>query len=136
MHAVIVDIETVDLRFPTSRELDGSDAMNEAPDYSAAYVVLHTDAGLDGHGSRSRSGAVTSSPSRRRRDGRRSRGWSVAELVVDLGGFARHLQADRQLRWLGPTKGAIHLGTPPSSTPPGTSSARPSASRCGRSSRT
>lgn len=39
----IVDVETVDLRFPTSRELDGSDAMNAAPDYSAAYVVLRTD---------------------------------------------------------------------------------------------
>src|SRR3954454_9044936 len=50
MHGVIVDVETVDLRFPTSRALDGSDAMNEAPDYSAAYVVLHNDAGLEGHG--------------------------------------------------------------------------------------
>ena len=50
--AVITALETYDVRFPTSRELDGSDAMNPDPDYSAAYVVLRTDdaSGLCGHG--------------------------------------------------------------------------------------
>ena len=48
----IVDVHAYDIRFPTSRTLAGSDAMNTDPDYSAAYVVLHTDhpAGLEGHG--------------------------------------------------------------------------------------
>lgn len=48
----ITDLTVRDIRFPTSRSLDGSDAMNSAPDYSAAYVVLHTDSasGLEGHG--------------------------------------------------------------------------------------
>ena len=48
----IVALDTYDIRFPTSRELDGSDAMNPDPDYSAAYVVLRTDAadGHEGHG--------------------------------------------------------------------------------------
>ncbi|HEY2225410.1 enolase C-terminal domain-like protein [Actinomycetospora sp.] len=113
MDATIVDVETVDLRFPTSRELDGSDAMNDAPDYSAAYVVLHTD-GDDvpaGHGfaftiGRGNELAVEAAAV----IGRRARGWSVAELVADPGGFSRHLQADSQLRWLGPAKGTIQLG--------------------------
>ena len=48
---VITALETYDIRFPTSRQLDGSDAMNPDPDYSAAYVLLKTDiAGLSGHG--------------------------------------------------------------------------------------
>jgi L-fuconate dehydratase len=113
MDATIVDVETVDLRFPTSRELDGSDAMNEAPDYSAAYVVLHTDGedALAGHGftftiGRGNELAVEAAAA----IGRRARGWSVAELVADPGGFSRHLQADSQLRWLGPAKGTIQLG--------------------------
>lgn len=48
----IIAVDTFDIRFPTSRELDGSDAMNPDPDYSAAYVVLRTDAadGVEGHG--------------------------------------------------------------------------------------
>ena len=49
--STVTDIEVIDVRFPTSRQLDGSDAMNPDPDYSAAYVVLETDtAGLEGHG--------------------------------------------------------------------------------------
>ena len=51
MGAVITGVETVDLRFPTSRELDGSDAMNPSPDYSGAALIVRTDApdGLAGH---------------------------------------------------------------------------------------
>jgi L-fuconate dehydratase len=50
--ATITGFSTADVRFPTSRLLDGSDAMNPDPDYSAAYLVLTTDAqdGLEGHG--------------------------------------------------------------------------------------
>ncbi len=113
MGAAITGVETVDLRFPTSRELDGSDAMNEAPDYSAAYVVLHTDGDApDGHGftftiGRGNELAVQAAEL----VGGRAVGMDVDEVVGDLGAFARHLDGDSQLRWLGPHKGAIHLGT-------------------------
>ncbi|MFC7719324.1 hypothetical protein [Nonomuraea recticatena] len=64
----IVAVETHDIRFPTSLELDGSDAMNPDPDYSAAYVVLRTDDGFEGTASPSRSGAATTCrPPRSRR---------------------------------------------------------------------
>ena len=47
----VTDATVIDLRFPTSRHLDGSDAMNPDPDYSAAYLRLSTsEAGLAGHG--------------------------------------------------------------------------------------
>ncbi|MGW5465006.1 enolase C-terminal domain-like protein [Streptomyces sp. NPDC003996] len=118
MTARIVDVETIDVRFPTSRQLDGSDAMNDAPDYSAAYVVLHVSGGdkrthvSEGHGftftiGRGNDLAVQAA----RAIGERAVGLSVAEIVSDLGGFSRHLLGDSQLRWLGPDKGAIHLGT-------------------------
>jgi L-fuconate dehydratase len=113
MGAVIVDVEGVDLRFPTSRELDGSDAMNEAPDYSAAYLVLRTDGDApDGHGftftiGRGNDLALQAALA----VGRRVIGMPVEDIVNDLGGFARLLEADSQLRWLGPQKGTIHLGT-------------------------
>ena len=58
---VITELEVVDVRFPTSLYLDGSDAMNPDPDYSAAYLVLHTDEGPDGTASSSRSAAATTS---------------------------------------------------------------------------
>jgi L-fuconate dehydratase len=113
MPARFVDVETIDVRFPTSRELDGSDAMNHAPDYSAAYVVLRTDGDLpEGHGftftiGRGNDLAVHAA----RVIGERVVGLTVEEVVQDLGGFWRHLTGDSQLRWLGPDKGAIHLGT-------------------------
>ena len=112
MTARITDLATVDLRFPTSRELDGSDAMNEAPDYSAAYLVLRTDDGHSGHGftftiGRGNELALAAA----RAIGERAIGLGVDDIVHDLGGFARHLASDSQLRWLGPDKGTIHLGT-------------------------
>ncbi|MFE5687037.1 enolase C-terminal domain-like protein [Streptomyces sp. NPDC056512] len=118
MTARIVDVETIDVRFPTSKDLDGSDAMNDSPDYSAAYVVLRVGGGdkltdvSEGHGftftiGRGNDLAVQAA----RAIGERAIGLSVAEIVGDLGGFSRHLLGDSQLRWLGPDKGAIHLGT-------------------------
>ncbi|WP_326708638.1 fuconate dehydratase [Streptomyces sp. NBC_01474] len=118
MTARIVDVETIDVRFPTSKDLDGSDAMNDSPDYSAAYVVLRVGGGdkltavSEGHGftftiGRGNDLAVQAA----RAIGERAVGLSVAEIVGDLGGFSRHLLGDSQLRWLGPDKGAIHLGT-------------------------
>jgi L-fuconate dehydratase len=109
---VITALETYDIRFPTSRELDGSDAMNPDPDYSAAYVVLRTDAssGLCGHGFVFTIGrgndvqTLACSALRHLVVGRK-----VGDVVADLGAFARSLTNDSQLRWLGPEKGVIHM---------------------------
>lgn len=46
----ITNIETRDIRFPTSLDKTGSDAMNAAGDYSAAYCILRTDSEHTGHG--------------------------------------------------------------------------------------
>jgi L-fuconate dehydratase len=109
---VITAAEVHDVRFPTSLTLDGSDAMHPDPDYSAAYVVLRTDApdGQQGHGF-----AFTI--------GRGNEVQTVAievlapmvvgrpldETLADLGGLWRDLVHDSQLRWLGPEKGVIHM---------------------------
>ncbi|WP_432502135.1 L-fuconate dehydratase [Kineococcus arenarius] len=104
--------ETHDVRFPTSRHLDGSDAMNPDPDYSAAYLVLGTDDadGLEGHGFaftigrgndvqvaaiRALAGHVV--------------GRDVEEVLGDMGATWRSFADDSQLRWLGPEKGVMHM---------------------------
>lgn len=109
----ITDLRVFDLRFPTSASLDGSDAMNPDPDYSAAYVILDTDRpGLAGHGLTFTIG--------RGNDICCMAIQAMRHLVVgqDIGGilkhpghFWRHLTSDSQLRWIGPEKGAIHLAT-------------------------
>ncbi|AEO44296.1 MULTISPECIES: L-fuconate dehydratase [Xanthomonas] len=108
----IIALETHDVRFPTSRELDGSDAMNPDPDYSAAYVVLRTDAADDlagyglvftiGRGNDVQTAAVAALAEH-------VIGLSVDEVIADLGAFARRLTNDSQLRWLGPEKGVMHM---------------------------
>jgi L-fuconate dehydratase len=108
----ITDLETLDIRFPTSRELDGSDAMNPDPDYSAAYVVLRTDepGGPAGHGfvfTIGRGNDVQTGACGALRH--LVVGRDVEEIVADLGGFARSLTGDSQLRWLGPEKGVMHM---------------------------
>ena len=109
--ARIVALDTLDVRFPTSRELDGSDAMNPDPDYSAACVTLRTDQpGLAGYGFVFTIG--------RGNDVQKAAldalaehviGLSVEAIVNDLGGFAKRLTGDSQLRWLGPEKGVMHM---------------------------
>jgi L-fuconate dehydratase len=109
---VITALETHDVRFPTSRQLDGSDAMNADPDYSAAYVVLRTDSpdGLCGHGfvfTIGRGNDIQTNACAALAYlvvGRR-----VEEIVSDLGAFAQTLTGDSQLRWLGPEKGVMHM---------------------------
>jgi L-fuconate dehydratase len=103
-----------DIRFPTSRTLDGSDAMNPDPDYSAAYVVLETDhpAGLAGHGltftiGRGTELCVTAIELL----AHHVVGLTIQEIAADMAGFWRSLVADSQLRWLGPEKGVVHLAT-------------------------
>jgi L-fuconate dehydratase len=108
----IAALEARDVRFPTSRSLDGSDAMHPDPDYSAAYVVLHTDAddGLEGHGLTFTLGRGTEICVVAAR--------ALEPLVVgrtlegiesNMRGFWRSLVSDGQLRWLGPEKGVVHL---------------------------
>jgi L-fuconate dehydratase len=108
----IVAVDTYDIRFPTSRELDGSDAMNPDPDYSAAYVVLRTDDPdrHEGHGfafTIGRGNDVQTAAIGALRPYLLGR--PVAATLADLGGFWRELVHDSQLRWLGPEKGVMHM---------------------------
>ena len=110
--SVITALEAYDIRFPTSLQLDGSDAMNPDPDYSAAYVVLRTDdpSGLCGHsfvftiGRGNDIQTVACAALRYLVVGR-----DVSDVIGDLGAFARSLTSDSQLRWLGPEKGVMHM---------------------------
>jgi L-fuconate dehydratase len=112
MAITITGLTVRDIRFPTSRALDGSDAMNPDPDYSAAYVVLHTDGEWEGHGltftiGRGNELCVAACH-------------ALAPLVVgrrldsftaDMGAFWHRITGDSQLRWVGPDKGVVHLAT-------------------------
>ncbi|HJQ29912.1 MAG TPA: fuconate dehydratase, partial [Rubrobacter sp.] len=109
---IITGVVARDIRFPTSEDLTGSDAMNQAPDYSAAYAIIETDTDLKGHGltftiGRGNELCVAAIE-------------ALAPLVVgrtlesfteDMGAFWRHVTGDSQLRWVGPEKGVIHLAT-------------------------
>jgi L-fuconate dehydratase len=101
-----------DVRFPTSRTLAGSDAMNDAPDYSAAYVILHTDTDLRGYGMTFTVGRGTEIVVCAIQalvplvTGRR-----LSDIAADPRGFWRSLAGDPHLRWVGPEKGVIHLAT-------------------------
>ena len=109
----IRNMRVLDVRFPTSRTLDGSDAMNPHPDYSAAYVILETNrTGLEGHGltfTIGRGNEICCAAIE-----------ALRQLVVgldpdwiceDMGRFWRRLTGDSQLRWIGPDKGAMHMAT-------------------------
>jgi L-fuconate dehydratase len=108
----ITGVDTYDIRFPTSRELDGSDAMNPDPDYSAAYVILRTGPGdgPEGHGfaftigrgNDVQTAAIQAlAPYLTGRD--------ADALCADPGALYRELTGDSQLRWLGPDKGVMHM---------------------------
>ena len=111
----ITSISVKDIRFPTSRSLDGSDAMNAAPDYSAAYVVLHTDSsqGFEGHGltftiGRGNEICVAAIKALQHF----VVGRTLQELTTNMGAFWREITtSDSQLRWLGPDKGVMHMAT-------------------------
>ncbi|MFG2883570.1 L-fuconate dehydratase [Streptomyces sp. NPDC048297] len=110
--ARVTAVDTHDIRFPTSRELDGSDAMNPDPDYSAAYVVLRTDAadGHEGHGftftiGRGNDVQVAAIDALRGH----VLGRDADALCADPGSLLRDLVGDSQLRWLGPEKGVMHM---------------------------
>ncbi|WP_425421833.1 L-fuconate dehydratase [Phaeodactylibacter xiamenensis] len=114
MKTTITNVRFIDVRFPTSTSLDGSDAMNPDPDYSAAYVILETDhpQGIEGHGLTFTIGrgneicvqaieALSYLVINQK----------VEDIQADMAGFWRHMVSDSQLRWLGPEKGVIHLAT-------------------------
>ncbi|MGK9263230.1 L-fuconate dehydratase [Sinorhizobium meliloti] len=109
----ITDLRVFDLRFPTSASLDGSDAMNPDPDYSAAYVILDTDRpGLAGHGltfTIGRGNDICCMAIQAMRH--LVVGQDIGDILKHPGHFWRHLTSDSQLRWIGPEKGAIHLAT-------------------------
>ena len=114
MPVTIKEVIARDIRFPTSRTLDGSDAMNPNPDYSAAYVIIKTDhpEGIEGHGltftiGRGNELCVQAV-------------YSLSYLIIgktlesftkNMAGFWKIITGDSQLRWLGPEKGIIHLAT-------------------------
>jgi L-fuconate dehydratase len=101
-----------DIRFPTSRALDGSDAMNPDPDYSAAYVTLETDTGPSGYGlsfTIGRGNEVVCLAAHALEP--LVVGHDLETFTKDMGAFYRHITGDSQLRWIGPEKGAMHLAT-------------------------
>ena len=109
----ITSMRVLDVRFPTSKTLDGSDAMNPDPDYSAAYVILETDqSGLEGHGltfTIGRGNEICCAAIKAMEH--LVVGLDLAWVSEDMGRFWRTITSDSQLRWIGPDKGAIHLAT-------------------------
>lgn len=108
----ITDITTLDLRFPSKDGLDGSDAMNPDPVYSAAYIILETDGAYQGHGltfTIGRGNEICVSAL----DALRPLlvGLELDWVREDMGRFWRHITGDSQLRWVGPDKGVIHMAT-------------------------
>jgi L-fuconate dehydratase len=106
----ITGLDVRDVRFPTSRELDGSDAMNPLPDYSAAYLTLQTSSGHEGNslvftvgrGNDVQGAAIKALEPL-------VVGAQLSEVLADLGGFSRYLVGDSPTRWLGPEKGVAHM---------------------------
>lgn len=109
---VITGVRVIDLRFPTSRDHIGSDAVNKDPDYSAAYCILETNAGIEGHGLTFTLGRGTDLVAQ-------ALGYltryvvnrPLSALTENMCAFSRQLTDDSQFRWLGPEKGVIHLAT-------------------------
>lgn len=111
---LISEVIVRDIRFPTSKTMDGSDAMNPNPDYSAAYVILKTDhpKGIEGHGltftiGRGNELCVAAIESL----APLLIGKSLESFTSNMGEFWKMITGDSQLRWLGPEKGVIHLAT-------------------------
>jgi len=108
--AKITNVRVLDLRFPTSRQQIGSDAVNRDPDYSAAYCILETDAGVEGYGLAFTLGHGTElCVLALQYLSRFVRGRNLSSLTDDTVAFSRQLTEDSQFRWLGPEKGVIHL---------------------------
>ena len=110
MDVRITGVRVVDLRFPTSRQQIGSDAVNKDPDYSAAYCILETDGGVEGHGLTFTLGRGTDLVVQAAEYlGTFVAGTTLAGITADFVAFTRLLTDETQFRWLGPEKGVIHL---------------------------
>lgn len=114
MGSTLAALDVIDVRFPTSRHRDGSDAMNPDPDYSAAYVVVKTDSPTEPHGhgftftiGRGTEVCVAAIKALQPL----VVGLSTDAVFSDMGAFWRRLVGDSQLRWIGPEKGAMHMAT-------------------------
>jgi L-fuconate dehydratase len=114
MSITIIDVIARDIRFPTSHNLDGSDAMNPDPDYSAAYVILKTNHpdGIEGHGltftiGRGNELCVAAIQAL----APHIQGKNLSAITENMGAFWHDITGDSQLRWVGPEKGVIHLAT-------------------------
>lgn len=108
----IKTLNVLDIRFPTSRNLDGSDAMNPDPDYSATYVILKTDSSqsLEGHGlafTIGRGNEICVQAVKALKPFVENK--TLKSITVDMAGFYRQITGDSQIRWLGPEKGVVHL---------------------------
>jgi L-fuconate dehydratase len=106
----ITDLSVLDLRFPTSRDQVGTDAVHVDPDYSAAYVILKTDERLEGHGltfTIGRGNEVCTAAIEAFRH--LVVGRTLGDITSDFGTFWHSLAGESQLRWLGPEKGVVHL---------------------------
>ncbi len=109
---LITGVRVIDLRFPTSREQIGSDAVNKDPDYSAAYCILETNSALEGHGLSFTLGRGTDLVVQALEYlSRNVVNRTLSSITDDLRAFNRLLTDDTQFRWLGPEKGVIHLAT-------------------------
>lgn len=106
----IMGARVIDVRFPTSRARIGSDAVNKDPDYSAAYCILDTDSGIEGHGLTFTLGRGNElCVAALKYLAQQAVGRSLSSITGDLCAFSRLLTDDSQFRWLGPEKGAIHM---------------------------
>ncbi|HEX2918065.1 MAG TPA: enolase C-terminal domain-like protein [Edaphobacter sp.] len=109
---LITSVRIIDLRFPTSREHIGSDAVNKDPDYSAAYCILETNSGVSGHGLSFTLGRGTDLVVEAARYlSRYVVDRTLSSITDNFCAFSRQLTDDTQFRWLGPEKGVIHLAT-------------------------
>ena len=110
MSNTITSLSATDIRFPTSEDLDGSDATNKDPDYSAAYICLETEQGDTGYGliftiGRGNDICCTAVESMRHL----VIGTDLEDITANIGDFYNNLRSDSQLRWLGPEKGVVHM---------------------------
>ena len=107
----ITGVDTFDVRFPTSKSLDGSDAMNQDPDYSGAYLRINTDTGLHGDSlvfTIGRGNEVQLKSIEILSE--KIVGLNTSDALENIGDIARQLSGDSQLRWLGPDYGVFHMG--------------------------
>jgi L-alanine-DL-glutamate epimerase-like enolase superfamily enzyme len=135
----ITDVVARDIRFPTSQDLSGSDAMNPDPDYSAAYAILKTDSpeGLEGHGltftvGRGNEICVAAIEAM----APLVVGETLESLTEDLGASGAGSRATASSGGSGRRRASYTSPPPPSSTLSGTSTRRSRASPSGSSSST